>query len=149
MRPHHKMLLGMALVFTFVLIFPTTFAFSESHTMGSTEFFYERTIFPEVHRGRIQFTFTANDTLTVSITNSNGVQILWTTYGTNGSCDLDVNKTALYRATFSKGAGSAVYIQYTVTEQSIPGFLLLLTIFLLLATLGLIYLKRQWRSIPH
>ncbi|HUX98527.1 MAG TPA: hypothetical protein VMV49_03120 [Candidatus Deferrimicrobium sp.] len=142
MRPHHKMLLGMALVFTFILILPTAIGFTESETLESTLASHTRTIFPEDHRGQIHFSFTANNSLTASITDASEVQILYTTYAMNGSCDLEVTKGELYRVTFSKMTGYAVYVEFTVTGAGIPGFLLLPTIFLLLATLGLLYLKQ-------
>ncbi|MDD1778058.1 MAG: hypothetical protein LUQ65_07795 [Candidatus Helarchaeota archaeon] len=150
MRNYSKRLLELALVLMFFIIVPTSFAFSETREMGTTTASYTRTIFPEDHQGRIQFSFTANVSLTVSITNSAGNVTLWTTDNTSGSCDLTVDPDAIYRANFFKMPGYAVLVQYTVVEQSnIPGFELILTALILLAILGLIYLQKQQPLLPR
>jgi hypothetical protein len=148
-RNHHKMLFGMVLVFTFVLILPMTVAFSETHIFETTEISYTRTIFPEDHRGRIQFVFTANDSLSVQITDADEVLTLWSTINTTGSCDLDVDKNELYRAKFSNIQSHAIYVEYSVTGQGIPGFALLSTIFALLSMIGFIYIKMRRPLLPH
>lgn len=147
----YKILYSLLLVFSVSLIFPTTLAFTESRVLETYTSSYTRTIFPEIHRGRIQFNFIANVSLSVSITNSTETQILWTITGTNGSCDLNVSPDQLYRAKFSKSTGYAVYIQYSVLEQEsyIPAFTFLLNLLLLLTLIGLIYLKDHHRLFNH
>ncbi len=144
MKNHHKIFGFVILFLSIYLIIPTTIAFTESRTLNSGTSSFTRTIFPEDHRGTILFSFTANDSLTAQITDASELVTLWTKTGTNGSCALSVDAGVLYRAKFTKTPGYAVYIQYTVVEQGgIPGFTLLLSIFILLTILGLVYLKQQ------
>ena len=144
MKNHQKILVGMVLFFTVLLVLPSTLTFTETEILGTTTVSHTRTIFQEDHRGRIVFSFDANDSLTVQITDASQVVVLWSTFGDNGSCDLNVDRSELYRAKFVKGTGYAVEVTYTVVEQgAIPGFELLYIGFVLLATIGLIYLKKH------
>ncbi len=143
MRNTKKIVLGICLIFAFTLILPTSLAFTETDILQSALTSSTRSIPEHVHQGRIQFSFIANDTLTTQITDCDVIQVLWSVTATNGSCDLDVNKSELYRIRFIKSPGYVIYIQYTVVEQGgIPGFTLVYSMFLILALVGLIYLKK-------
>jgi hypothetical protein len=144
MKNHQKIFFGMCLLFTFVLILPTTLAFTETEVLPQASGYAERTIFPSDHRGRIQFSFTANASVEVAITNSGGTVTLWTVTATNGSCDLDVDKDEIYRARFTYSPTYAISIQYTVIEQGgIPGFTQVYAMIILLTVVALIYLKKH------
>lgn len=129
----------------FVLLVPTSFAVVETRILGWTTTYFSYPIYPEIHQGQIQFSFTVSDSCEVAITNLAETEILWTGGGmASGSCVLDVNASATYLARFVKPTGWAVFIQFEINEpDDIPGFALLFTAFTLLAILGLISLRKR------
>ena len=143
MRGHQKLLLSMMLSLMLFLVLPMVFAFTEVEEMGTTTVSHTRTIYPNDHRGRIQFSFEANDSLTAAITDASETTTLWIIVGTNGSCDLNVNKDLMYRAKFTKSTGYAVRVEYTVIEQGIPGFELLAVMLALVSIIGLVTLRKK------
>ena len=144
MRSQRKLIACLFFGVLFLVILPTALADTHSGILSPSGSSHTRRVQPSEHWGRLDFTFSANGSLTVSITDDPGIQLLWSKVGTNGSYAADVDSSKVYKITLYNGGGDYVSFTYTIVENTpIPAFPLVFSIFTILALIGFVSLKRR------